>query len=84
MCPLEISCASDDFQFILCDTDATAFYDLVLGCQLPIYPPTTMIDITNKREHQYMCEYLFTHSVTSSVPMLWHSNLNLFYQGYIL
>ena len=42
----------------LCDTDATAFSDLVPGRQSPIHPPITMIDIINERELQYTCEYL--------------------------
>lgn len=62
MCPPEFFCASDDFQFILCDTEATIFSDLVLGCLSPIHPSTTMIDVTNEREPQYVCEYLFTRS----------------------
>lgn len=84
MFPWELSYASDEFQFILCDTEVIVFSDLVPGCWSPIHPPTTMIDIPNERELQYVCEYLFTHSMTSSIPKIWHNNLNLYYQGHIL
>lgn len=42
----------------LCDTDATAFSDLVPGRQSPIHPPITTTDIINERELQYTGEYL--------------------------
>ena len=62
MCPPELSCASEDFQFISRDTDVTVFSDPVLHYLSPIHPCTTVIDITNERETQYVCEHLFTHS----------------------
>lgn len=68
---------------LLYDTDFTVVYDLVLGCQFTIHLPITMIDITNERELQYACKYLFIHSVTSSKSMIWHNNFNLYYQGLI-
>ena len=37
-----------------------------------------------KKGFNVTCEYLLSHPVTCSVPIIWQNNLNLYYQGYIL